>query len=135
MKIKCGVIANLYNTGVISKLLEEQIPRKTRLKIAQYFNEFKVIFEEYNKMKMEIIKKYANLDENGNPTIVSEGKMQSYDVDANKVSLMKADFDDLDQIELEFDKGKLTLKNSDIPEGVTPADQMLLMDIIEFTPH
>lgn len=107
LRLKTDKIVGLYNT--LNIFANEKIPFKSAVKIATNIEKLKIINEQFENKRTELIKEYGEKDENGEVIVMDDNRIKIENVEAFNSSFNKI-------LQEEFDLELEELSMNDLEE-------------------
>lgn len=126
MTIKMHELLN-FDTFYVS-VKSQKLPIKTAYKLSQLFNAVKTNLAFYQEKFQELIKRYGQLDSEGNLVVTEDGKGIKL-LEGFEQECLQA-MEELDQMEVDLPNIKFSVSDFD-GIGITLEDMTILMPFIE----
>ena len=125
IKLKISDIINSVST--LKELMGKSLKSRVAYKVARLAREVENEYKLYDEKRIDLIKKYANHDENGELILDEEG---SFSVADENVAAFRKELMELMDVEIELNVDKLSLEELDGCD-FTPSEMVNLMVFVE----
>lgn len=112
---------------VLSRLVDIEMPMSIAYKFAKLISEIEDNYDFYVKKFRNIISKYCEKDETGNPIQDENGNIQ---LQKDLIDLAEKELTELNQIDIDRPSVRFTMEELQSLQ-ITPKDAMVLIDFIQ----